>query len=64
MNMLERISEWAKAIFSANGLRHTGNHELAAEDRAVLARSADDVKRGRFASDAQVRELFERNRRA
>ena len=41
-----------------------GEYELTAEDRAALARSAEDVEAGRFVPDAQVADFFERNRRA
>ncbi len=43
---------------------HIGDYELTAEDRAALARSAEDVQAGRFIADAQVAEFFDRNRRA
>jgi len=43
---------------------HVGEYELTAEDRAALARSAEDVEAGRFVPDAQVADFFERNRRA
>ncbi len=43
---------------------HIGDYQLTAEDRAALARSAEDVKAGRFAADTQVAEFFDRIRRA
>ena len=43
---------------------HVGEYELTAEDRAALARSAEDVEAGRFVPDAQVADFFERDRRA
>lgn len=42
-----------------NGIYHTDDDE-----REALARSADDVRRGRFASDADVEATFSRYRRA
>jgi hypothetical protein len=42
---------------------HIGEYELTAEDRAALERSAEDVRVGRFATDAEVAELFARGRR-
>lgn len=42
---------------------HVGDYELTAEDRAALARSAEDVQAGRFAPDAEVAEFFEHSRR-
>ncbi|HEY6257634.1 MAG TPA: hypothetical protein VIY51_17775 [Xanthobacteraceae bacterium] len=40
-----------------------GPHELSAEDRDALARSAEDVRLGRLASEEQVRKVFDRYRR-
>ena len=42
---------------------HVGDYELTADDRAALARSAEDVQAGRFVPDAKVAEFFERSRR-
>ena len=42
---------------------HVGDYQLTAEDRAALARSAEDVQAGRFVPDAEVAEFFGRNRR-
>lgn len=41
-----------------------GDYELTAEDRAALTRSAEDVRLGRYASEQQVGEFFECNRRS
>jgi hypothetical protein len=43
---------------------YVGDYELTAEDRAALARSAEDVRLGRFVPDEQVAEFFDRNRRS
>ncbi len=37
---------------------HSGNYELTADDRVALAQSAEDVKAGRFAADAEVAAFF------
>ena len=41
-----------------------GSFELSAGDRAALERSAEDVRKGRFATDEQVRKVFDRSGRA
>lgn len=41
----------------------TGFSGVPEGDQEALARSSDDVTRGRFASDAEVREAFDRFRR-
>jgi hypothetical protein len=41
-----------------------GIYHLDDDDREALARSAEDVRYGRFASDAQVEETFARYRGA
>ena len=40
-----------------------GSHELSSDDREALLRSAEDVRQGRFASDDQVKAIFDRYRR-
>jgi len=37
-------------------------HKLSPEDRQALERSAEDVRQGRFASEEQVRKVFDRYR--
>jgi hypothetical protein len=37
-----------------------GIYQLDEEDRASLARSAEDVRLGRFASDAEIQEMYAR----
>jgi hypothetical protein len=57
------VQEEAAEILLAIEQGHIGSYTLTAEDRAALARSAEDVKAGRFAADAEVAEFFKRNRR-
>jgi hypothetical protein len=40
--------------------QHLGIYHLDDDDRASLARSAEDVRLGRFASDAEVEEMYAR----
>jgi hypothetical protein len=37
---------------------------LSSDDHEALARSADDVREGKFATDAEVKATFDRYRRA
>lgn len=69
--ILERAEAWPKEIqdeavevLLSIERGRVGEFELTAEDRAALARSAEDVRARRFAPDAQIAEFFERNRRA
>jgi hypothetical protein len=43
---------------------HLGIYNVDDEERAALARSADDVRLGRFASDESVNAMFARYRGA
>ena len=69
--LIERVETWPEEtqeevieiLLSIEQARLT-DYELTDEDRAALARSAEDVRAGRFAPDEQVSELFERNRRS
>jgi predicted transcriptional regulator len=36
--------------------------DLSPEDREALERSAEDVRRGRFVTDEEVKQLFDRYR--
>jgi hypothetical protein len=38
--------------------------QMSPDDRATLARSAEDVKLGRYATEDQVKAVFDRYRRA
>jgi hypothetical protein len=69
--IFERAEAWPKEIqdeaveiLLSIEQGHVGDFELTAEDRAALARSAEDVRAGRLIPDAQIAEFFERNRRA
>ena len=37
-------------------------HELSAEDKKAIDRSLDDMRHGRFVSDAEIATLFDRSR--
>jgi hypothetical protein len=43
--------------------RNQTKQELSPEDREALERSAEDVRRGRFATDEEVKRIFDRFRR-
>jgi hypothetical protein len=43
---------------------HLGIYHVDDEERAALARSAEDVRHGRFASDDEIEGMFARYRRA
>jgi hypothetical protein len=60
----EEIQEEALETLLSIERGHVGEYELTSEDRAALARSAEDVRLGRFAPDQQVAEFFDRNRRS
>lgn len=69
--LIERASTWppeaqaelAQSIIEIEN-RYRGRYRLDAEERAALERSADDVRHGRFATEDEVRGLFDRIRRA
>jgi hypothetical protein len=67
-DILERVATWPAALQdeAADRLRalesEHQNGDLSPEDRDALERSADDVRQGKFASDADVAELFSRFR--
>ena len=70
-DLLARAQTWPKPvqdeaveILLAIEQGHIGDYRLTAEDRAALARSAEDVRADRFVADTKVAEFFERNRRA
>ena len=67
--MMERAEEWPREVQEAatETLRviergRLGAYKLTDEDRAALRRSASDVRRGKFASSAQVSAFFKRIR--
>jgi hypothetical protein len=69
--VLDRVLTWpAKAQEEAVASLQTieeefmGSHELSSSDVEALARSAEDVRVGRFATEEQVKKTFDRFRRA
>lgn len=60
----EEMQEEAVDVLLLLEQAHTSNYQLTDDDRAALARSAEDVRQGRFVPDAQIADFFERNRRA
>lgn len=57
-DLLERAAEWPEGVQEAavEALRmiernQIGVYKLTAEDKAALRRSAEDVRKGRFASE-------------
>ena len=69
--LMERIERWPKqaqddAVNSLLAIEeeYLGGDDLSPEDRAALERSAEDVRLGKFADDEDVRETFDRYRRA
>lgn len=67
--LLERATRWPREIqdeavetlrFIERG--HVGSYTLTVEDRKALARSAEDVRKGRFASPRKVSAFFKRSR--
>jgi ParB-like chromosome segregation protein Spo0J len=69
--LIERVETWPEEtqeevieILLSIEQARLADYELTDADQAALARSADDVREGRFAPDEQVSEFFERNRRS
>lgn len=67
--MLERAEQWPHEVqeAAAETLRaiergHVGAYTLTTGDKAALARSAEDVRRGKFASAKKVSAFFKRAR--
>src|SRR6266516_4692291 len=67
--LIERVETWPEEtqeevieiLLSIEQARLT-DYELTDADRAALARSAEDVREGRFAPDERMSKFFERNR--
>ena len=59
--LIERVETWPEETQEDEQARLT-DYELTDADRAALARSAEDVREGRFAPDERVSKFFERNR--
>jgi hypothetical protein len=69
--LIERTSMWspeaqAELVQSIIDIenKYRGVYRLDADERAALERSAEDIRHGRFATEDEVRELFDRIRRA
>jgi hypothetical protein len=67
--LMERAAGWpleaqAELLRSALDieLRYLGAYPLSDDDRAALARSAEDARQGRFATEQEVKALFARYR--
>jgi hypothetical protein len=43
--------------------KHLGVYHLDADERAALERSAEDIRKGKFATDEEVAAVFDRYRR-
>ncbi len=68
--LMERAASWPEEAQAElvrfmidTEARHFGVYRLTDEERAAIQRGLDDAKHGRFASDAEVAELFGRYRR-
>ena len=58
----EEVQEEAAESLLMIELGYAGEYELTAEDKAALARSAEDVRLGKFVPEEQVAEFFRRSR--
>lgn len=70
-DLMERVEHWPpeaqeEALASLETIEEefVGPYELSPADRKALERSAEDVRQGRFASEDQVRKIFDRYRRS
>jgi hypothetical protein len=68
--VLDRVLTWSpeaqeEAVASLQTIEEEfmGSHELSAEDREALERSAEDVRHGRFATEEDVKRVFDRSLR-
>jgi hypothetical protein len=68
--VLDRVLSWPpeaqeEAVASLQTIEEEfmGSHELSADDLAALERSAEDVRRGRFATAEEVQKVYDRYRR-
>jgi hypothetical protein len=67
--LLARVETWPEAVqdevvasIEAIEKDFFAAHELSSDDVAALERSAEDVRRERFATEEQVREVLGRHR--
>jgi hypothetical protein len=68
--VLDRVLTWSpeaqeEAVASLQTIEEEfmGSNELSAEDREALERSAEDVRHGRFATEEEVKRVFDRSLR-
>ena len=68
-DLLGRVEAWpneaqeeAVQLLLALESEYSQPHELSAEDRAAIDRSLEDLRQGKFATDQQVAEVFNRYR--
>jgi len=68
--MLDRVLTWppevqeeAVASLATIEEQFVSLQTLSADDRDALSRSAEDVRQGRYATDDQVKAVFDRYRR-
>ena len=67
--LLERAETWPQevqeeAVEALLSIEQSAAYVLTPEDKQALAKSADDVRQGRFVSPARLAEFFERLRHA
>ena len=69
--LLDRIPQWPKAAqdellrsITEIETRYSNLYHVTDEDRAALGRSAQDIRKSRFASDDEVEAAFGRYHRA
>jgi predicted nucleic acid-binding Zn-ribbon protein len=69
--LLERISEWPneaqeelRRSVTEIETRYSKVYHVNEDEREALNRSAEDVRKGRFASDEEVESVFDRFHRA
>ena len=67
--LMERAASWPEEaqgelvrFMIDTEARHFGVYRLSDEERAAIRKGLDDVRHGRFASDEDIAELFERFR--
>jgi hypothetical protein len=60
----EEIQEEAAETLLSIEQGFVDGYTLSPEDKEALARSAEDVRHGRFVSDSRLADFFERFRRA
>jgi hypothetical protein len=69
-DLLERVDNWpphaqeeAVQLLLALEREYAEPYELSPQDRAAIDRSLEDLGQGKFATDQQVAEVFNRHRR-